>query len=1046
MKKIRLFLTGLLLVMSASAFAQSITVTGTVTDEQGAPIPFASIFLKGSPTNGTSTNDTGKYSINVPATGTLIASSIGFTDIEMPINGKAVINIIMKQDAVALDEVMVVAYGVATKSSYTGSAATVKKEQLEKIQTSNFSKALEGTVAGVQVTGGNGQPGSTATIRIRGIGSINASSSPLYVVDGAAYDGDINAITSDDIESMTVLKDAAAAALYGARGANGVIMVTTKKGKVGKATVSAKVNIGLTQRAIPEYDRVSTDQWVEKQWEATRNYRMRANGQTAADAGKYASANLIGTVFGGYNPYNVKNADLVGLDGKLNPSAQLLYQDDWNDDLSQTGLRQDYALSVSGGNDKTTYYGSMNYLNEKGHIKWSSYDRFSARVGVTSRVTDWFKVEANLSGNTSNQLGHLAEGTYTTNPFYYGRMMGPVYPIYQRDANGGIVMMSDGTPAYDMGGGSSVYKWAGHTRPYAPNSNLILTLPLDERGNSRNQVSARVAAEVSFLKDFTFRITGSTDINNTYYTTYQNNRYGDAEGVQGRSTKEYYKTSSYTFNQVLSYDKTFGGNRHNISALIGHENYAFNSNDLWATRTGFKIDSNELVAGAVAEGSSSYKDKYTLEGYFAQFKYSFDSKYFFSASYRLDGSSRFHKDSRWGSFWSVGASWNIKQEKFLSQANWLDMLKIKASYGEQGNDDIGKYYGYQSLFSIEDRNNGGLNGAWYEQLPNADLKWEKNGNFNVGVEFTMFNNRLYGNIDYFIRQSSNLLFSVPRPQSSGLSSRFENIGTMKNNGIEFQLGGDIFRNKHFTWTMDLNMTHYKNKITKMPTNLDGEYQEIIDGSKKLSVGHSVYDFWLREYAGVDPENGNALYYYDQEDGTRGTTNDRNKASYYYCGSAIPSIYGGYTNTFKFYGFDVSVFLTYQIGGKFYDTNYASLMHTGNRGSHWHKDILNSWSETNPNSDVPRIDYNNPNQSIGSNSRWLTDASYLSLRNITVGYTIPKHILNKIGFQAVRVYASGDNLGLISARKGMDPQQSFNGTADFTYIPTRTISFGLNLTF
>lgn len=637
----------------------------------------------------------------------------------------------------------------------------------------------------------------------------------------------------------------------------------------------------------------------------------------------------------------------------------------------------------------------------------------------------------------------MAEGSYTTNPFYYGRMMGPIYPIYQRNADGSIATMADGSPAYDMGGGSSVYKWAGHTRPYGPNSNLVVTLPLDERSSTRNQISARVGAEATFLKDFTFKVTASTDMNDRYYTTYQNNKYGDAEGVSGRSTKEYYKTKSYTFNQVLSYNKSLGD--HNISALVGHENYRLDINDLWATRTGYTINSNELVAGSVGEGSSSTADEYTLEGYFAQVNYSYNNKYFLSGSYRYDGSSRFHKDSRWGGFWSVGASWRMKQEPFLENVNWLDDLKLKASYGEQGNDAVGSYYAAMALFSIEDRNNGNLNGAWFSQLPNQNLKWEKNGNLNAGADFAMFGSRLRGTVEYFMRKSSNLLFSVPIPQSSGISSVMQNIGTMENKGFEVQLSGDIFRKENFTWTMDLNATHYKNEITKMPKDASGEYQEIISGSKKLSVGHSIYDFWLRDYAGVNPENGDALYYYDKEDGTKGTTNDRNKATYYYVGCSIPDLYGGITNTFRFYGVDLSVFLSYQIGGDFYDSNYQSLMHTGSLGTHWHKDILNSWNENNKNTDVPRVDYNNSNQVISS-SRFLTDASYLSLRNITLGYTIPKKVIDKVGFSSLRVYASGDNLGLICARKGMDPQQSMGGTADFTYVPTRTISFGLNLTF
>ncbi len=1040
MRKVKLFLTVLSLLAVNFLSAQNLTVKGTVSDQNGEPIIGVYVLLQGS-TSGTSTDADGKYEISAPANGTLVFSLVGMKEVVMPVNNKALINVVMSEESVELDDVMVVAYGTASKKSFTGSAATVKKEQLENIQTSNFTKALEGTVAGVQVVGGTGQPGSSATIRIRGIGSVNASNAPLYVVDGAAYDGDVNAIPSEDIESISVLKDAAAAALYGARGANGVIMVTTKKGKAGKAQVTAKVNIGLTSRAIPEYDRLSTDEWVLKQWEATSNYAKRAGGYNTEKAGQYATANLVKTVFGGYNPYSV--ATPVGADGKLDPNAVLLYQDDWNDALSQTGLRQDYVVSLSGGNRNNTYYASVNYLNEEGHAKWSSYDRFSGRVGATARVNEWFKAEASISGNTSNQFGPLAEGTYTTNPFYYGRMMGPIYPIYQRNDDGSIKTMADGSPAYDMGGGSNAYTWAGHKRPYGPNSNLILTLPLDERSNMRNQLSARVGAEANFLKDFTFKVSASTDMTNTYYTTYQNNKYGDAEGVNGRSTKEYYRTNSYTFNQVLSYNKSFG--EHNITAMLGHENYQLKINDLWATRTGYKITTTELVAGAIAEGSSSTADEYTLEGYFGQLSYSYANKYFVSASYRYDGSSRFHKDSRWGGFWSVGASWRMKQEPFLKDVQWLDDLKLKASYGEQGNDAVGSYYAAMSLFSIDDRNNGTLNGAWYSQLPNENLKWEKNGNLNVGADFAMFGNRLRGTVEYFMRKSDNLLFSVPIPQSSGISSVMQNIGTMKNTGIELQIGGDVIANENFVWSMELNATHYKNEITKMPKDASGEYQEIISGSKKLSVGHSIYDFWLRDYAGVDKETGDALYYYDMADGTKGTTNDRNKATYYYVGCAIPDVYGGFTNTFRFYGVDLSIFLSYQIGGDFYDSNYQSLMHTGDRGTHWHKDILNSWSETNKDSNIPRVDYNNSNQVISS-SRFLEDASFLSLRNVTIGYTFPKKMLDKIGFSTIRVYASGDNLGLLCARKGMDPQQTMGGTADFTYIPTRTIAFGLNLTF
>ncbi len=1056
MKKIRLLLAALFLVAGNVLLAQTLRVTGTVTDAgDRSPIIGASVRVQGT-TIGTVTDLNGNYSINVNRGAVLEFSFIGMTAQFVTVTDQTVINVSLAVDALQLEDVLVVAYQTVRRSSFTGSAASVKQDQIERIQSTNVTKSLAGAVPGVQVVGGSGQPGSSAAVRIRGIGSVNASSAPLYVVDGAAYDGDINAIPTDDIESISVLKDAAAAALYGARGANGVIMVTTKKGRVGKATVNAKVNIGVSSRAIKEYERVNANQYYELMWEGWRNARVIAGGMTpdaAAAQASGATSNGIVARLGGYNPYNVANDQVVGLDGKLNPAAVLLYQDNWIDALSQTGVRQDYNVNLSGGVDQTTYYMSLGYINEKGHLKWSSYDRFTGRVGINSRVNKWFKMEGNISGSSSNTSNLLAEGTYTSNPFYYGRMMGPIYPIYQRNADGSIKTMNDGSPAYDMGGGNTVYTWTGKTRPYAPNSNLMVTLPLDDRSNMRNQLSARLAGEFTIMKDLTFRISGSTDLTNTLFTTYQNNKFGDAgvtltgAGVSGRSTKEYQRAQSYTFNQVLTYNKAFGD--HNVNVLVGHENYQWDRRVLWATRTNFKIDSKELVAGSVAEGSSSYADIYTLEGYFANANYAYANKYFLSGSYRYDGSSRFSSDSRWGGFWSVGGSWRIKAEPFLASVNWLDDLRLKASYGEQGNDDIGNFYGYQSLFTISGYNNGNFNGAFYSQLANNELKWEKNGNFNVGADFS-FLGRIRGQAEYFIRKSDNLLFQVPLPQSAGLHIKWDNIGSMSNKGFEFQLTGDIIKKKNITWTIDINGTHYKNEITKMPLGPDGKFQEIISGTKKLSVGHSIFDFWLRDWAGVDKADGSALYYKDIKDANgnvtgKETTKDQNAASYYYLGSSIPDIYGGITNTVKFYGFDLAVFFVYQLGGKMYDTNYAALMHPGTFGSHMHIDLLNRWTSANTNTNVPRLQnaYAAP---TAASSRWLTDASFLSLRNVTFGYTVPSKYLKQLNLTSVRVFATGDNLAMFAKRTGMDPQQTFGGTSDHTYIPNKIISLGLNITF
>ncbi len=1043
----------LVLAMTTTALAlgQTVQIRGTVTNaEDGLGIPGVTITVKGT-TVGAMSDIDGMYSLNAPVGAThLVFSYVGMLKQEVAIADRTVINVSMESDLQVIDEILVVAYGTAKKSSFTGSAELIKSDELAKIQTASVAKALEGAAPGIQVTGGTGQPGSSANIRIRGIGSVNASSAPLYVVDGAPFDGSLSSINTNDIESITVLKDATSAALYGARGANGVIIITTKKGISGQPSLNFKASAGLVNRALPEYDRVTIPQYYELMWEGWVNALdlggTYTRDQAVAIASGGTSNGIVGKL-GGYNSYDVPAASLIGTDGKLNPNANLLYYDDWNEELAQTGLRQDYNLSISGGNDQGNYFASIAYLDETGMVKWSDYNRITGRVGASSTVNKWLAFDATVSGSTSKQNGFLAEGTYTTNPFYFGRMMGPIYPIYQRNTDGTIKLDASGNPVYDMGGGSSVYKWAGHTRPYAPNSNLIVTLPLDERSTALNSISARVGTEITFLQDFKFRVTGNTDMNNYFYTTYQNNKFADAEAVKGRSTKEYEKVVSYTLNEILTWNKMFG--MHSVSLLAGHENYLYNSSNVWATRTGFTITTTELVAGSVAEGSSSASDQYSLEGYLFQASYNYADKYYFSGSYRYDGSSRFHVDSRWGSFWSLGGSWRLNEEDFLASTMWIDNLKIKASFGEQGNDNIGNYYGWQSLYSFDDRNNGNINGAVHSQLENRDLKWEKNTNINAGLEFGFFN-RVRGVFEFFRRESSNLLFSVPLPESTGISSKWANIGTMNNTGVEIQLGVDVMKAGGFLWTIDLNGTSYTNKITKMPTGPDGKPQEIISGTKKLSEGHSIYDFWLRESAGVDPENGDQLYYMDEKDDDgnitgRTTTNNQNLASYYYVGSSIPKLYGGFTNTFSYKGLSLSALLTYQVGGLMYDSNWAALMHTGAFGSNWSTDILDRWQKPGDVTDVPRLQ-NNLARLNAASSRYLIGSDFLSLRNVTLTYTLPASLVRRVDLKDAKIFATGDNLGLLSKRKGMDPQQSFAGTADFTYAPSRIISVGLNLTF
>jgi TonB-linked SusC/RagA family outer membrane protein len=1040
--------------------AQTTAVTGTVRSaEDNEPVVGASVIVKGT-TIGTLTDFDGRFSLNVPSSATLLVISyIGTETVEVPVS--PTIHVQLAVNTQDLDEIIVVAYGTSTKKSFTGSAANIRQERLENIQTASLTKALEGAAPGIQVSEGSGQPGSGANIRIRGIGSINASSMPLYIVDGAAFDGDISTINIEDISSITVLKDATSAALYGARGANGVILITTKRGEKGRLTANTKVNLGAVSRAIPQYDRVGIKDYHELSWETLRNSLVFVSGKTEEEAATIASSGgadgLIGKL-GGYNIFNVPNDNIVGTNGKFNESARQVYGDDWEDILFRTALRQDYNVSLSGGNEQTSYYASAGYNKEEGIVKWSDYERFTARVGVESQVNSWLKLDFGLSGASSFQNGFMAEGTYTTNPFYYTLVIGPIFPVYQYGSDGQKLTDSKGNVLYDMGGGLNDYTWEGHTRSFGPNSNLAVTLPLDERSNERELLSARLGTEIRFLQDFKLRITANQDINTRYQTTYQNYKYGDAEGVNGRSTKTDRRYKSYTFNQVLTWEKSFSD--HNIALLAGHENYLLEYRYVSATRTGFVTPSTELIMGAIAEGSTSYTDKYALEGYFFQANYDYKNKYYLSSSLRRDGSSRFYKDARWGLFWSLGGSWRLSEETFIGDIAWINNLKLKASYGEQGNDNIlnsdgtTNYYGWPSLYAFSDAynenlNNGNLSGSIHSQLLNKELAWEKNGNLNTGVEFGLFN-RLRGEIDVFRRQSGNLLFQVPNPQSTGIEYKWGNIGTLKNTGIEIALGADIIKNKDLKWSIDINATHYKNKITKMPSNPDGSPQEIINGTKKLSEGHSIYDFWLRDYAGVDPEDGSALYYKDilDADGNvtgKETTSDHNVASYYYVGDAIPVLYGGITNNLSYKEFELSVLLSYQLGGKIYDSHYATLLHPGSYGYHWSSDILKRWQKPGDITDIPRLQNGYTAANIQS-SRFLTDASYLSLRNVTLSYTLPGKIQRTLDLKGGKIFVTGDNLGLLTKRKGLNPQQNFDGTSDYTYITNRVISAGINLTF
>ena len=1028
--------------------AQVSKVTGTViSEEDGLPVVGASVVVKGT-TNGTITDMDGKFVLtNVPSSAkTLMVSFIGMRTVEVAVDSN--VEVLLKSDTKVLDEVMVVAYGTAKKSSFTGSASTMRGDKIQKMQVSDISKSLEGAVAGVQIAASSGSPGTSAEIRIRGIGSISSSQEPLIVVDGVPYEGSLNSISTQDIESLTVLKDAAANSMYGARGSNGVIMVTTKGSKSGKARINFEARFGTNQRGVPTYD-VMTDagMYYEMMYES---YRNSLEGNIDGDAAQYAAENLVGKILK-YNKFKgvADNALINPATGKLNPAAkEYKWTDDWTEDPFENGKRQEYNINISGGNEKTQAYASLGYLEDEGYMVGSGFERISARVKVDQNIGKNFRVGGNMAyANTiRRQFGSESGGTYS-NIFMFSQNIAPIFPIYLYDTNGQLMYDEKGNARYDFG--------SEYGRPYSSEQNPLATAKEGINKFMSDNLSTRGYFEAKFLKDFKFTLNVAYDVFNNTSTEFATPIGGDAFNVGGRGYNYTSRRGALNLNQLLNWSREFGN--HNFNVLVGHETKNDKYKYLEGHMTNYADPSNPDFSNASQyQGLTSYSAEYALEGYFGKFEYDFADKYYFTASYRRDGSSRFHKDNRWGSFWALGGSWRAKEEAFLKDVEWLDNLKVKASYGTQGNDNVGKYHNYSDLYVVE-RVDGAP--AFTKYLRgNKDLTWEKSNNFNVGVELGLWN-WLDFNVDFFIKETKDMLYYSPLPSSEGSPAGiYRNEMDMKNTGVEFELNANIFDNDNFKWNVSLNGTHYKNELTKLPVSKPADkypdgYQS---GSYWRKLGGSLYDFYAYEYAGVDPENGKPQYkkYLTDENGNETgeieLVNDVTKATRRQTGkSSIPDFVGGFSTTFEAYGFDLSISTAFQLGGYVYDSNYSGLMNAGDAGQNMHKDMLNRWTPQNKNTNIPALGYQVQSQEITQGNTvdfFLTEASYFSLRNVTLGYSLPANLVKKAGIEKLRVYLTGDNIWLKSKREGLDPRMYFTGETKMGYSAVRTYSVGLNLTF
>ncbi len=976
------------------------------------------------------------------------------------------VRVLLKSNTEMLEEIMVVAYGTAKKSSFTGSASVVNSEQISKIQTSNVANALSGKVAGVQLTTASGQPGTTSpSIRVRGVSSINAGNDPLIILDGAPYDGNLNNISSQDIESMTVLKDAASNALYGSRGANGVIIITTKKGATGQARITVDAKWGVNDRATQDYDFVSNPaQYYEMYFGALKNYMINEQGMSESAAYVAANNGMLSTGDYGlrYNLYTIPNGQyLIGTNGKLNPNATMgrtvtrngqeyyLTADNWLDEAYKQSLRQEYNVSASAGTDKSSFYMSLSYLNNEGITTNSDYERLTGRLKADYQVKDWLKMGANMSYThyDANSLSEDGSSSSSGNIFAYATRIAPIFPLYIRDRSGKPMIDKNGITMYDFGDGGN----AGLIRPFLSGANPYLSNQLDTNNAEGNAITATGFFEARFLKDFKFTWTSGVATAETRTSGYTNPYYGQYAISNGIASKYHTRNLSYNHQQLLNYQKTFG--EHNLTVMLGHEYYRYKYYYLYGNKSNSFDPNNIELAGAVTLGdANSYTTDYNTEGYFGRVQYDLSEKYFLSGSYRRDASSRFHPDHRWGDFWSAGAAWIISKEDFFA-VNWVDMLKLKASYGSQGNDNIGNYR-YVNTYEIV--NAAGNPAAIPSTMGNKNITWETNGNFNAGADFELFKGRINGSIEYFYRKTSDMLFSFPLPPSFGYTSYYANVGDMRNRGIEADLTFVPIKTNDLKWDIRLNLTHYKNKITYLPEERKtmtvsgvGGYSS---GNYYFGEGISLYTFRMQQYAGVN-EKGESLFWKDVTDDegniARETTTKYAEATYYLCGTALPDVYGGFGTTFTYKGFDLSFDFNYQLGGQVYDGDYASMMASPlatSKGSNFHADLLNAWTPENTGSNIPRMQFGD-SYSASTSDRFLTDASYISLQNINLGYTLPSRVTRVAGLEKLRVYMAADNLWVWSKRQGLDPRQSITGsTTSAYYAPIRTISGGLTLTF
>ena len=1024
-----------LIIQTIPALAQH-TIQGRVSDNMGEFVVGAGVVNTNSGAYSITDAD-GFYSLKASEGDVLEISFVGLKSLLVTVGSESQLDIVMQIDEETLEEAFVVAYGTSRKSSFTGSAEVVSADDMSERPVTHVTKSIDGKVAGVLSTSGSGQPGSGAGIMIRGYGSINASSSPLLVVDGMPFDGDLNSISPSDIESLTILKDASAGALYGARGANGVVMITTKSAKAQeKVRVDFSAKMSVMSRAIPKYNTVNAREYMELMYNAVYNDLAYTEGYLPQEAASRTPSRLASEILGTnsvYNPYDLPVDKLFTPEGKVVDGAGLKYDEDWMSSVTAPApLRQEYQVSFSGKTPTSRYLASIGYLDEDGLLKTTGFERYNGRLNLESDICSWLTAGLNMSYSHTNTHFLGSEASTGTNVWYSAQLMAPIYPVYKLDASGAPILDASGNKIFDY----------GDSRPAGAqnNRNSVATLYDDNYYTYSDNFSGR-----GFLKarwgDFSLTTNLGLDNRHENQTTNYNRYNGNAEGM-GRLTKEYQRTNSYTWNQLLSWDHKWG--EHHIDAMAGHEFYGMKLFYLNGERTGFPFGGyDELGMGSTISEAYSTSEEYYIDSWLSRLNYDLDDKYYLSASFRLDGSSRFEKSHRWGAFWSIGASWRISKEEFMKDISWIDNLTLKASYGVQGNDNIGTYYAWQGLYNMNYANSG-FSGAMVSSLENPDISWEKNGNMNAGIEFTLLQ-YLTGTVEVFNRKTTDLLLLYPKAPSQGIQGYYANVGSMVNRGVDLTLGWDIIHRGDLVWNVGIIASVLNNKILALTS---GD-EPIVNGSYINKKGYPINSFYMSRSAGVDPLTGNQLYWaYEKDDaggmvpGSEYITADQQVAANckYILGSRIPDVYGSFSTSLKWKGLSFDMMLGYSLGGKIYDSVYQNMMEPSFVGQVYHRNVLRSWKQQGDISDVPKV---TTILVTATTDRFLVDASYLSVKNITVGYDFSSIMKDTI-LNRSKAYISLDNMWTFTHLDGMNPQQSFSGSTGYSYVPVRSITLGVEL--